>query len=116
MIDIPDSIFPTDEQGRQLCPRCKKILSQCQCPSYEPVKAKAPKWTPSIRLDKSGRKGKIVTMIEGLPSDEKLLKNLSKKLKTKTGSGGTYYFKDGNGIIEIQGDHKDVVWRILNDE
>ncbi len=113
MIDIPDSIFPTDKEGNQLCPRCKKLVAQCDCPSYEAPKAKPKKYIPSIRLDKSGRKGKIVTVIAGLSSSEEDLKQLSKMLKTKTGSGGTYYVKDGLGIIEIQGDHKQVIQKIL---
>ena len=52
-----------------------------------------------------GRKGKGVTLIEGVllaPSD---LKTLAKTLKTRCGTGGTV--KDG--IIEIQGDFRDLL-------
>lgn len=50
-----------------------------------------------------GRKGKGVTIIEGLPLLDEALKDLARDLKQKCGSGGTV--KDG--LIEIQGDHRD---------
>lgn len=115
MIDIPDFVFPTDAQGNKLCPRCKKTVPQCNCPGYEAPKLKPVKWTPSVKLDKSGRKGKIVTVIKGLSPNEAILKDLSKILKTKTGSGGTYYVEDRMGVIEIQGDHQTAIQKILSD-
>ena len=56
-----------------------------------------------------GRKGKGVTLITGLPLNSEELKALSKKLKQKCGSGGSIK----NGIIEIQGDHRDVLEKEL---
>jgi len=50
-----------------------------------------------------GRKGKGVTLITGLPLAGKELKNLAKSLKQKCGCGGAVK----NGIVEIQGDHRD---------
>ncbi|MBN2808717.1 MAG: stress response translation initiation inhibitor YciH, partial [Deltaproteobacteria bacterium] len=50
-----------------------------------------------------GRKGKGVTLISGVPLDSEGLKDLAKRLKQKCGSGGSIK----NGIIEIQGDHRD---------
>ncbi len=52
-----------------------------------------------------GRKGKGVTLINGLPLASKELKKLAKTLKQKCGCGGTVK----NGIIEIQGDHRDTL-------
>ena len=52
-----------------------------------------------------GRKGKGVTLINGLPLAAKELKNLAKVLKQKCGCGGAVK----NGIIEIQGDHRDIL-------
>jgi translation initiation factor 1 len=52
-----------------------------------------------------GRKGKGVTLITGVPLEGAQLKELAKTLKQRCGSGGTV--KDG--IIEIQGDHRDVL-------
>ncbi len=52
-----------------------------------------------------GRKGKGVTLITGLPLDKEALKKLAKSLKQKCGSGGSVK----NGIVEIQGDHRDIL-------
>ena len=109
MIDIPDFVYPKDPNGRALCPRCRKLVAQCICPSFEPSKPKLQKVKPSIRLDKSGRKGKVVTMIGALPLNEIYLKDLAKELKVKSGSGGTYYLTDEGGTIELQGDHQEMV-------
>lgn len=60
-----------------------------------------------VRLmrETKGRKGKGVTLITGVPLDEAGLKRLVKSLKQKCGCGGSLK----NGIIEIQGDHRDVL-------
>jgi len=52
-----------------------------------------------------GRKGKGVTLINGIPLPTKELKKLAKSLKQKCGCGGAVK----NGIIEIQGDHRDTL-------
>lgn len=52
-----------------------------------------------------GRKGKGVTVITGLPLGDDELKTLARDLKTRCGTGGTA--KDG--VIEIQGDHRDLL-------
>jgi translation initiation factor 1 len=56
-----------------------------------------------IRRETSGRKGKGVTTISGIDLNDTELKALAKQLKQKCSTGGTV--KDG--IIEIQGDHRD---------
>ena len=113
MIHIPDSIFPKDNSGRPICPKCKKVLAECVCPGVPAPKPLPPKFKATVRLETSGRKGKVVTMIEGLPRQEKYLKDLAKTLKSKTGSGGTFYFCERGGTIEIQGDHQDTVRQFL---
>jgi translation initiation factor 1 len=52
-----------------------------------------------------GRKGKGVTVVTGAPLAEPELAALGAELKRRCGSGGTVKA----GIIEIQGDHRDVV-------
>jgi len=116
MIDIPDFVYPKDPDGNPLCPRCKKVVAQCQCPSLEPIKQKTLPIKPKIRLDKSGRRGKVVTLIEALPRNEAYLKDLSKKLKVKTGSGGTFYVNDEGGSIELQGDHREMLVEFFRDK
>jgi translation initiation factor 1 len=65
-----------------------------------------------ITREKGGRGGKTVTVIDGfcgigLPEKEQLLK----KMRTACGSGGTV--KEGR--IEIQGDQREAVARILTE-
>jgi len=62
-----------------------------------------------IRRETSGRKGKGVTTIHGVPLPEAELKTLMAELKKTCGSGGALK----NGIIEIQGDHRDIVRKRL---
>lgn len=58
-----------------------------------------------IRRETKGRKGKGVTTVTGVPLDDTELKTLAKQLKNLCGSGGTLK----NGVIEIQGDHRQAV-------
>ena len=53
----------------------------------------------------AGRRGKPVTTIRGVPGGDDELRELAGELKRRCGSGGTA--KDG--VIEIQGDHRDAV-------
>lgn len=60
-----------------------------------------------IRRETSGRRGNAVTTITGVADNQ--LKPLAKKLKQACGSGGTAK----NGVIEIQGDHRDLIFDLL---
>jgi len=57
----------------------------------------------TVRLERKGRGGKSVTVIDGLQMRQKEKEALLKQLKTKLGTGGTV--KDT--YLEIQGDHRD---------
>jgi translation initiation factor 1 len=65
-----------------------------------------------IRRETSGRKGKAVTTISGVPRVESDLKALLKTLKQGCGSGGAVK----EGVIEIQGDHRDKLKTLLEKE
>jgi translation initiation factor 1 len=58
-----------------------------------------------VRLDRKGRGGKSVTVIEGLQLSPEDSEKLLKQLKAKLGTGGTVK----NGALEIQGEHCDAV-------
>ncbi len=65
-----------------------------------------------VRRETSGRKGKGVTTISGVPVDDAALKALAGRLKKRCGVGGAV--KDG--VIEVQGDHRDTVVALLRAE
>ena len=58
-----------------------------------------------LRIEKSGRRGKTVTVVEGLPRNRSFLAQLAADLKKACGTGG----KAGETSIEIQGDQRDTV-------
>jgi translation initiation factor 1 len=58
-----------------------------------------------VRREIAGRRGKPVTTIHGLPLRDAALRELASELKRRLGTGGSA--KDG--VIEIQGDHRDAV-------
>lgn len=66
-----------------------------------------------MRIEKSGRGGKTVTVIDRLPRAERFLSGLCRDLKNRAGSGGRYGYGELGGFIEIQGDKRDVLRRIL---
>jgi translation initiation factor 1 len=65
-----------------------------------------------VRREVSGRRGKAVTTVSGVPVDDAGLKELAGKLKKRCGVGGGVR----DGVIEIQGDHRDVVLETLTAE
>ncbi len=107
--DSNSKLVYSTELGR-VCPSCGKQSAQCICKKKKTHTI--PKGDGKIRVERStkGRKGKGVTLITGLPLEGSSLKELAKKLKQKCGSGGTVK----NGVIEIQGDHRDLLAEHLN--
>jgi translation initiation factor 1 len=62
-----------------------------------------------LHRESSGRGGKAVSLVKNLLLSENDLKALAKKLKQECGTGGT--IKDG--IIEIQGEHREKIANVL---
>ncbi|MBX9766545.1 MAG: translation initiation factor [Bdellovibrionales bacterium] len=71
-------------------------------------------WTAVFRIEKGGRGGKTVTVIDQLPKHETFLNDLCKELKTRCGSGGTFSIGDKGGLIEIQGDKRVAIKTIFD--
>lgn len=96
-------------QGR-LCPECGRPLSDCRCKRSKPA---APQPQTAVKTDgivrvgreTKGRKGKGVTVITGVPLTDDALGEMATRLKKRCGSGGTVH----EGVIEIQGDHRDTL-------
>jgi translation initiation factor 1 len=95
-------------QGR-LCPECTRPLADCRCRRSKPAQptAVAPAGDGIVRVGREtkGRKGKGVTVIRGVPLAGDELAALATRLKKRCGSGGTVEA----GVIEIQGDHRDLL-------
>ncbi len=99
--NAPGLVYST-EHGRT-CPKCGWPVAQCACGQKKPT----PQGDGIVRVSREtkGRKGSGVTLITGLPLAEPELAVLAKQLKQRCGSGGTVK----NGVIEVQGDHREVV-------
>ena len=107
-------IYSTDGGQVPKCPRCKRLIPECQCLREEPKSALKTKVL--LKIETAGRDGKIVSVIEKLPRSEKYLRELASKLKTRCGSGGTYAVGPEGGRIEIQGDKREMIRKLLEDE
>ncbi|MDB4442023.1 translation initiation factor Sui1 [bacterium] len=91
----------------QICPACQKPVSECACKKKKSRPQTNIKIDGIIRIQREvkGRKGKTVTTVSGFQITADELKNLAAQLKRRCGTGGSV--KDG--IIIIQGDHRDAL-------
>jgi translation initiation factor 1 len=88
-----------------ICPVCGLPEELCMCEEIA-------REQQQIRIYSMKRRyGKIVTIIEGIDSSDIDLDDLARKLKTRCAAGGTV--KDGR--IELQGEHKRKVEKVLNE-
>ena len=100
-------VYSTDV-GRR-CPECARPVAECRCRRSKPAAA-APMVLPGqakvrVGRETAGRKGKGVTVVTGLPLAGEELEALATRLKKRCGTGGTVR----DGVIEIQGDHRDTL-------
>jgi len=107
-------VYSTDPALNKKCPKCKELLSECTCTAE--VNPKSYRFVAVLRIEKQGRGGKTVTVIDQLPKNEIFLKDLTTKLKKKCGVGGTFLMTGKEGVIEIQGDKREQVRTILTKE
>jgi translation initiation factor 1 len=90
----------------RVCPNCGLPEPRCSCkrkPLREALHAVASDGIVRIRRETQGRKGKTVSVVQGLPLDESALDELARSLKQHCGTGGTVK----EGTIIIQGDHRE---------
>ncbi|MBI4441154.1 translation initiation factor [Candidatus Woesearchaeota archaeon] len=87
-----------------------EVCTQCGLPKELCVCETIAKERQAIRVSTIKKKfGKVYTVVEGIDEKEINTKNIIKNLKSSLACGGT--IKDGN--IELQGDHKQKVRKIL---
>ena len=65
--------------------------------------------TAKLRVEKKGRGGKTVTVVDGLPRNAAFLKDLVQELRRACGTGGTAV----DGAVELQGDRREQVRALL---
>lgn len=95
------------EAGR-VCPRCGWPVRDCRCSSRldQPVPDRV---VARLRIEKAGRKGKTVTVVEGLPRNAEFVKGVAAELKRTCGTGGTAV----EDRVELQGDHRERLREVL---
>lgn len=96
----PRTVYSTDT-GR-VCPKCGWPEKSCRC-SSKMEQAVPDTITARLRIERAGRRGKTVTIVEGLPRNRAFLKELAGEFKRVCGSGG----KAGETHVEIQGDQRE---------
>lgn len=92
-------MYSTDGSHDFQCKTCG--FDPCRCPAPETPDPNAQ--SPRVRREKSGRAGKVVTVIYDLHLTKTALMELAKELKISCATGGT--IKDGK--IELRGDQRD---------
>lgn len=100
------TVYATDV-GRT-CPTCGWPVHRCRCSAAldQPVPDRI---VARLRIEKAGRRGKTVTVVEGLPRNSGFLKALARELKRACATGG----KTIDDRLEIQGDHRERLRELL---
>lgn len=104
-------VFSTDPKDQVKCPKCQKYMAECICVEEDVVVIE--KIVAVFRIEKAGRGGKTVTVLDQLPRNTAFLQKLCKDLKAKCGSGGSFELGPKAGIVEIQGDKREQIKKHL---
>ena len=92
----------------RICATCGWPSDDCRCSTK--VEEKVPeKITVTLRIEKKGRGGKTVTVLDGLPKNEDFLEGLGKELKKALGTGGSVV----GATIELQGEWRERLRALL---
>lgn len=96
-------VYSTDGGRVRRCPHCNAPTQdgRCDCRSRSRNPGSSD-GVVRVRREISGRKGKTVTAVHGVPGSDADLRALAAELKRACGSGGSVV----DGVIEIQGDHR----------
>lgn len=93
----------------RMCPDCGWPADNCRCSTTAATASIPARIVARLRMEKKGRGGKVVTVVDGLPQNETFLKDLCQELKRACGTGGTV----GDGAVELQGDLRDRMRDVL---
>ena len=92
-----------------MCPGCGWPATNCQCSKTTATESIPARIVAKLRMEKKGRGGKTVTVVDGLPQNAAFLKDLSQELKRACGTGGAV----AEGAVELQGDLRERVREVL---
>lgn len=101
-------IVYSTETGR-ICPGCGWPARDCKCSKGKASESVPARVIAKLRVEKYGRGGKTVTVVDGLPRNAAFLKELCQELKRACGTGGAV----AEGAVELQGDLRDRVRALL---
>jgi len=87
----------------RLCPQCLRAVTACVCKGA--TKPAHGDGVIRVSRETKGRAGKGVTLVSGAPVSAADLEKLATRLKKRCGTGGTVK----EGVIEIQGEHRDAL-------
>lgn len=93
----------------RVCPDCGWPADDCKCSVKSDTAAIPSRLVAKLRIEKKGRGGKVVTVVDGLPRNAAFLKELCQELRRACGTGGTA----SEGAIELQGDLRERVRECL---
>ena len=97
------TVYSTDA-GR-VCPDCGWPMRDCRCARGAVDESIPVRIVAILRMEKKGRGGKTVTIVDGLPRNRAFLQSLSQELKRACGTGGAAL----QGGVELQGDLRERV-------
>lgn len=107
----PTTVY-SSEHGRH-CPHCGLPEKKCVCRANprgdRSVRNAEGDGVVRVGRTSKGRGGKTITEVRGVQLPEAELRELAKALKRRCATGGA--LKDG--VIEIQGDHRDALVALL---
>ena len=95
------TVYSTDPDFVPPCEVCGQPPADCRCPPAAPA-TPAKQQVVRLRLEKKGRGGKAVTVVEGLSGPPAFIEETARTLKEACGTGGTVK----EGAIELQGDQR----------
>ena len=92
-----------------VCKVCGQPLGSCDCEGIKSAASATIHQPVRVGRETKGRSGQGVTVISGLALAPAALEALATELKKRCGSGGTVR----EGVIEVQGEHRDTLVREL---
>ena len=100
----------TSQWGR-MCPQCGWPSNDCRCASRQPAEVEPvpTRIVFKLRVERTGRGGKTVTVLDGFPYNAQFAAALAQELKRGCGTGGALR----GGVLELQGDLRDRVRELL---